>query len=115
LVGESLGDIFGLRRILALGVRGFGVASLSCSLALTIGLLVAFRTVQGVSGALLMPSSLSVTVPTFPERERGPAVGTWSAWGTIAGALGPLIAGRILAVGSWRWSSTLHWCSRACG
>jgi EmrB/QacA subfamily drug resistance transporter len=103
LLGGSLGDIFGERRIFALGVGGFGVASLLCAVAPTIGLLVAFRALQGVAGALLTPSSLAVIVSTFPERERGPAIGTWTAWGTIAGALGPLVAGGILAVGSWRW------------
>jgi EmrB/QacA subfamily drug resistance transporter len=80
-----------------------GVASVLCAIAPTIGLLVAFRAVQGVAGALLTPSSLAVIVSTFPERERGPAIGTWTAWGTIAGALGPLVAGLILNVASWRW------------
>jgi EmrB/QacA subfamily drug resistance transporter len=103
LLGGSLGDIFGERRIFALGVGGFGAASLLCALAPTIGLLVAFRALQGVAGALLTPSSLAVIVATFPERERGPAIGTWTAWGTIAGALGPLVAGAILNVASWRW------------
>jgi EmrB/QacA subfamily drug resistance transporter len=103
LLGGSLGDIFGERRIFALGVGGFGVTSLLCALAPTIGLLVAFRALQGVAGALLTPSSLAVIVSTFPERERGPAIGTWTAWGTIAGALGPLVAGAILGIGSWRW------------
>jgi EmrB/QacA subfamily drug resistance transporter len=103
LLGGSLGDIFGERRIFALGVGGFGLSSLLCALAPTIGLLVAFRALQGVAGALLTPSSLAVIVSTFPERERGPAIGAWTAWGTIAGALGPLVAGGILAVASWRW------------
>ena len=103
LLGGSLGDIFGERRIFALGVGGFGVASLLCALAPTIGVLVAFRALQGVAGALLTPSSLALIVATFPEGERGPAIGTWTAWGTIAGALGPLVAGAILGVGSWRW------------
>src|ERR1700751_1847739 len=103
LLGGSLGDIFGERRVFALGVAGFGVASLLCAIAPTIGLLVAFRALQGIAGALLTPSSLAVIVSTFPERERGPAIGTWTAWGTIAGALGPLIAGVILNVASWRW------------
>ena len=103
LLGGSLGDIFGERRIFALGVGGFGAASLLCALAPTIGLLVAFRALQGVAGALLTPSSLALIVATFPERERGPAIGTWTAWGTIAGALGPLVAGAILNVASWRW------------
>jgi EmrB/QacA subfamily drug resistance transporter len=103
LLGGSLGDIFGERRVFALGVGGFGSASLLCALAPTIGLLVAFRALQGIAGALLTPSSLAVIVSTFPERERGPAIGTWTAWGTIAGALGPLVAGLILNVASWRW------------
>ncbi|HEV2981031.1 MAG TPA: DHA2 family efflux MFS transporter permease subunit [Solirubrobacteraceae bacterium] len=103
LLGGSLGDIFGERRIFALGVGGFGVASLLCALAPSIGLLIAFRAVQGVAGALLTPSSLAVIVATFPQRERGPAIGTWTAWGTIAGALGPLVSGTILNVASWRW------------
>ncbi|HUE26861.1 MAG TPA: DHA2 family efflux MFS transporter permease subunit [Solirubrobacteraceae bacterium] len=103
LLGGSLGDIFGERRVFALGVAGFGVASLLCALAPSIGLLIAFRALQGIAGALLTPSSLAVIVATFPERERGPAIGTWTAWGTIAGALGPLVAGVILNVASWRW------------
>jgi EmrB/QacA subfamily drug resistance transporter len=103
LLGGSLGDIFGERRVFALGVGGFGAASLLCALAPSIEFLIAFRALQGVAGALLTPSSLAVIVATFPERERGPAIGTWTAWGTIAGALGPLVAGLILNVGSWRW------------
>jgi EmrB/QacA subfamily drug resistance transporter len=103
LLGGSLGDIFGERRVFALGVGGFGVCSLLCALAPSIGLLIAFRALQGVAGALLTPSSLAVIVATFPERERGPAIGTWTAWGTIAGAIGPLVAGLILNVASWRW------------
>ncbi len=103
LLGGSLGDIFGERRVFALGVGSFGVCSLLCALAPSIGLLIAFRALQGVAGALLTPSSLAVIVATFPERERGPAIGTWTAWGTIAGALGPLVAGLILNVTSWRW------------
>ena len=103
LLGGSLGDIFGERRVFAIGVAGFGATSLLCAIAPTIGLLVAFRAAQGIAGALLTPSSLAVIVSTFPERERGPAIGTWTAWGTIAGALGPLIAGAILGVASWRW------------
>ena len=103
LLGGSLGDIFGERRVFALGLGGFGACSVLCALAPSIGLLIVFRALQGVAGALLTPSSLAVIVATFPERERGPAIGTWTAWGTIAGALGPLVAGVILNVASWRW------------
>ena len=103
LLGGSLGDIFGERRVFAIGVGGFGAISLLCAAAPTIGLLVVFRALHGIAGALLTPSSLAVIVSTFPERERGSAIGTWTAWGTIAGALGPLVAGLILNVASWRW------------
>lgn len=103
LIGGSLGDIFGERRVFALGVGGFGVASVLCAIAPSIGFLIAFRALQGIAGALLTPSSLALIVATFPERERGAAIGTWTAWGTIAGALGPLVAGELLSVGSWRW------------
>ncbi|HLH15461.1 MAG TPA: DHA2 family efflux MFS transporter permease subunit [Solirubrobacteraceae bacterium] len=103
LVGGSLGDIFGERRVFALGVAGFGAASLACALAPSIGALVAARAVQGVAGALLVPSSLAVIVNTFDASERGGAIGSWTAWGAIAGVLGPLAGGELLAIASWRW------------
>jgi EmrB/QacA subfamily drug resistance transporter len=103
LIGGSLGDLYGERRVFVLGVSGFGVASLGCALAPTIGVLVAARAVQGVAGALLVPSSLAVIVNTFVQSERGKAIGTWTAWGAIAGVLGPLTGGELLALASWRW------------
>src|SRR5712691_4501114 len=74
LVGGSLGDLFGERRVFAIGVGGFGLCSLACALAPSIGVLIAARAAQGVAGALLTPSSLAVIVNTFDERERGPAI-----------------------------------------
>jgi len=103
LVGGSLGDLFGERGVFALGVSGFGVASLGCALSPTIGVLVAARAVQGVAGALLVPSSLAVIVNTFPQSERGKAIGSWTAWGAIAAVVGPLAGGELLALASWRW------------
>jgi EmrB/QacA subfamily drug resistance transporter len=103
LIGGSLGDLYGERRIFALGVGGFGLASLLCALAPTIGFLIAFRALEGVAGALLIPSSLAVIVATFPESERGGAIGTWTAFGAVAAAIGPLGGGLLLAIGSWRW------------
>ncbi|HXD53173.1 MAG TPA: DHA2 family efflux MFS transporter permease subunit [Solirubrobacteraceae bacterium] len=103
LIGGSLGDLFGERRVFALGVGGFGVASVICAAAPSIGVLVAARALQGVAGALLVPSSLAVIVNTFSETERGPAIGSWTAWGGIAGVLGPLAGGELLAIASWRW------------
>lgn len=102
LVGGSLGDLYGERRIFALGVGGFGAASLLCALAPTIELLIAARALQGVAGALLTPSALAVIVATFKESERGPAIGSWTAWGGIATVLGPLAGGEMLQITSWR-------------
>jgi EmrB/QacA subfamily drug resistance transporter len=103
LIGGSLGDIFGERRVFAIGVAGFGVTSLLCALAPTIGLLVGARALQGVAGALLTPSSLAVIATTFPDAERGAAIGTWTAFGAIASVIGPLVGGELLALASWRW------------
>ncbi len=103
LVGGSLGDLYGERRVFALGVSGFGVASALCAVSPSIGVLVAARALQGIAGALLVPSSLAVIVNTFPASERGGAIGTWTAWGAIAGVLGPLAGGELLAIASWRW------------
>jgi EmrB/QacA subfamily drug resistance transporter len=103
LIGGSLGDLYGERRVFAGGVCGFGLASLACALAPSIGALVAARAVQGVAGALLVPSSLAVIVDTFPADERGGAIGSWTAWGAIAAVLGPLAGGELLALASWRW------------
>jgi EmrB/QacA subfamily drug resistance transporter len=102
LIGGSLADLFGERRVFALGVAGFGIASVGCALAPTIGLLIACRAVQGVTSALLTPSSLAVIVATFAREERGPAIGTWTAWTGIAMVIGPLVGGELLALGSWR-------------
>jgi EmrB/QacA subfamily drug resistance transporter len=103
LVGGSLGDLYGERRTFALGVTGFGLASLACALAPSIGWLVAARAIEGMASALLTPASLAVIVNTFPESERGAAIGAWTAWGTIAVVLGPLLGGELLALASWRW------------
>src|ERR1700684_269108 len=103
LIGGSLGDLYGERRGFALGVSGVGVASLGAAVAPSIGALVAARAVQGVFGALLVPSSLAVIVNTFPASERGGAIGSWTAWGAIFGVLGPLAGGELLAIASWRW------------
>ena len=108
LIGGSLGDLYGERRIFALGVGGFGATSLLCALAPTIEVLIAARALQGVAGALLVPSALAVIVATFEEDERGPAIGSWTAWGGIATVLGPLAGGELLAIGSWRWIFLLN-------
>jgi EmrB/QacA subfamily drug resistance transporter len=104
LVGGSLGDLYGERRIFALGVGLFGVASLLCALAPTIEFLVAARAIQGATSALLTPASLALIAITYSDaKERGAAIGTWTAWGGIATVIGPLVGGWILDVTSWRW------------
>ena len=103
LIGGSLGDIFGERRVFALGVLGFGLTSLICALAPTIEILVAARALQGVAGALLTPAALAVIVANFAPDERGRAVGAWTAWGGIGTVLGPLIGGQLVDAASWRW------------
>ncbi len=103
LIGGSLGDLFGERRMFVAGVAGFGVTSLLCALAPTIELLIVARALQGVSGALLTPAALAVIVAVFPPDERGKAVGAWTAWGGIGTVLGPLIGGQLVDTASWRW------------
>jgi len=103
LIGGSLGDIFGERRVFALGVVGFGVTSLFCALAPTIETLVVARALQGVAGAALTPAALAVIVSNFAPDERGKAVGAWTAWGGIGTVLGPLIGGQLVDAASWRW------------
>lgn len=103
LIGGSLGDIYGERRVFTIGVAAFGVFSIACAAAPTIGVLLAARALQGLAGALLVPSSLAVIVATFPPQQRGAAIGAWTAWGGIASIVGPLAGGWILDNASWRW------------
>jgi EmrB/QacA subfamily drug resistance transporter len=103
LIGGSLGDLFGERRIFSLGDVGFGVTSLLCAVAPTIEVLIVGRALQGVFGALLTPAALAVIVATFDADERGGAVGTWTAWAGIGTVLGPLVGGQLVDAASWRW------------
>src|SRR3954454_19735837 len=103
LIGGSLGDLFGERRVFASGVVAFGLTSLICAAAPTIEVLVAGRALQGVAGALLTPAALAVIVATFPVEERGKAVGAWTAWGGIGVVVGRLVGGQMVDSASWRW------------
>src|SRR4051812_35600248 len=93
LVAGSLSDLYGERRVFSVGVGGFGIVSLLCSLAPSIEVLVAGRALQGVFGALLTPSALAVIVACFGPEERGAAIGSWTAWSGIAMVIGPLAGG----------------------
>jgi len=103
LVGGSLGDRLGRRRIFMIGVALFGAASVWCGLAFGIKDLIAARTVQGLGAALLVPGSLALTSANFPKRNRGRAIGTWSGFTSIAAGLGPVLGGWLVANVSWRW------------
>jgi EmrB/QacA subfamily drug resistance transporter len=102
LVGGSLGDIFGERRVFSIGVAGFGVVSVVCAVAPDIGVLIGARALQGAFGALLMPSALAVIIAAFPRAERGGAIGSWTAWSGIATVIGPLAGGYLIDTVSWR-------------
>ena len=108
LIGGSLGDIYGQRRIFTIGVGAFGVFSVACALAPTIDVLIAARALQGAAGALLTPSSLAIIVTAFPAGQRAAAIGAWTAWGGIAAMVGPLAGGVIVDNVSWRWIFALN-------
>src|ERR1700760_368142 len=102
LLGGSLGDRYGRRRVFVAGTGLFTISSLLCAVAPNAGLLVAARLVQGVGGALLTPGSLAMVESGFRPAERARAIGAWSGLGGVAGALGPLIGGLLVAAVSWR-------------
>jgi len=102
LVGGSLGDQFGRRRIFVLGLIGFAATSILCALAPTVEVLVAGRALQGIAGALLVPGSLALVASTFEGAARGKAVGTWTAWTGIAVVIGPAGGGALVEALSWR-------------
>jgi EmrB/QacA subfamily drug resistance transporter len=103
LVGGSLGDHFGRRRIFILGLAGFGVTSILCALAPNTGILIAFRGLQGLAGALLVPGSLAILTATFQGEARGRAIGTWTAWSGISTIAGPAAGGFLTETLSWRF------------
>lgn len=102
LVGGLLGDRYGRRRIFNIGVVIFALASVSCGLAANIGQLIAARAVQGIGGALLVPGSLALISSSFPEAERGKAIGTWSGFSAMTTAIGPVLGGWLVQHWSWR-------------
>ena len=103
LIGGSLGDIYGERRVFELGLVAFGACSLACALAPSIEILIAARALQGAAGALVTPSSLAIIVTAFGPAERGGAIGSWTAWGGISAVVGPLAGGLIVDQVTWRW------------
>ncbi|HWJ08395.1 MAG TPA: MFS transporter [Nocardioides sp.] len=103
LLGGSLGDRFGRRRIFVVGVVGFAVTSAACGLAPTAPFLVVARIAQGVAAALLTPGSLAMIQGSFAPADRARAIGTWSGFGSVAAAIGPFVGGWLVDAASWRW------------
>ena len=103
LIGGSLGDLYGRRKIFVAGVVLFSVASAWCGLAPNIRQLIVARGLQGIGGALLVPGSLALISANFSQQERGRAIGTWSGFTSITAAIGPVLGGWFTEYGSWRW------------
>jgi EmrB/QacA subfamily drug resistance transporter len=103
LMGGSLGDLYGRRKIFAAGVVLFSLASAWCGLAPNIVQLIVARGFQGIGGALLVPGGLALISASFPEEVRGRAIGTWSGFTAITAAIGPVLGGWFIQHGSWRW------------
>jgi EmrB/QacA subfamily drug resistance transporter len=108
LIGGSLGDRYGRRKIFVLGVIWFATASLLCGLAPSAGVLVAARALQGAGGALLTPGSLALIQASFHPDDRGRAVGLWSGFGGIGAAVGPFLGGWLVDGPGWRWVFLLN-------
>lgn len=104
LVGGSMGDLFGRRRMFLAGVTVFAAASAACGMASNIRELVTARAVQGLGAAFLVPGSLSIISASFSESERGRAIGTWSGFTAITTALGPVLGGWLIEHAGWRWA-----------
>ncbi len=102
LVGGSLGDHYGRRRVFLIGVALFAAASTWCGLAPDIHQLIIARAAQGLGAALLVPGSLAIISSSFPENERGRAIGTWSGFSAITTAIGPVVGGWLIEHLSWR-------------
>ncbi|GAA4516165.1 MFS transporter [Actinoallomurus oryzae] len=108
LLGGSLGDRFGRRRVFMIGVVWFALASALCGIAPDIGVLVAARALQGIGGALLTPGALAIIQASFSPADRSRAIGAWSGLGGVAGAIGPFLGGWLIAAAGWRWAFLLN-------
>ncbi|WP_382306280.1 DHA2 family efflux MFS transporter permease subunit [Herbiconiux sp. UC225_62] len=103
LLAGSLSDVYGRKKVLLAGLIGFGVASLACAFAPTIEFLIVARGVQGIAGALLVPSSLALILANFSGMGQGRAIGTWTAFTSVANIAGPILGGVLVDTLSWRY------------
>jgi EmrB/QacA subfamily drug resistance transporter len=108
LLGGSLGDRLGRKRVYLVGVTGFAVASLLCAVAPSIGALIAARALQGIFGALLTPGSLALITAVFAPADLGRAVGAWSGLTSMSTAIGPFLGGYLVTQASWRWAFAIN-------
>jgi len=108
LVGGSVGDLYGRRRIFLAGVAIFAVGSIWCGLVPDIHQLVAARALQGFGAAFLVPGSLAIISASFDETSRGTAIGTWSGFTAITTVIGPVLGGWLIEHASWRWAFFLN-------
>src|SRR5437660_6204592 len=102
-VGGTLGDHFGRRRIFAIGMIVFTLASIACGISPNVLFLILARAVEGIGGALMVPGSLAIISASFSQDQRGRAIGTWSGFTSIASLLGPVLGGWLVQYTSWRW------------
>jgi EmrB/QacA subfamily drug resistance transporter len=103
LVGGSLGDRWGRKRVFSIGILLFAIASAACGLAQSTSQLIAARAVQGVGAAMLVPGSLAIISASFSKEDRGRAIGTWSGFTAISAGIGPVLGGWLIENVSWRW------------
>jgi EmrB/QacA subfamily drug resistance transporter len=108
LLGGSLGDRFGRRKVFMIGVVWFALASALCGLAPSIEVLIGARALQGIGGALLTPGALAIIQASFTPADRPRAIGAWSGLGGVAGAIGPFVGGWLIATAGWRWAFLLN-------
>ncbi|MEV0383925.1 MFS transporter [Nonomuraea sp. NPDC050643] len=108
LLGGSLGDRFGRRKIFLIGVVWFAIASALCGLSPNIEFLIGARALQGIGGALLTPGSLAIIQASFVRHDRPRAVGIWSGLGGVASAIGPLLGGWLVQSAGWRWAFLIN-------
>jgi EmrB/QacA subfamily drug resistance transporter len=108
LLGGSLGDRLGRKRVYLVGVIGFALASLLCALAPSIGTLIVARALQGIAGALLTPGSLALITAIFASADLGRAVGAWSGLTSVSTAVGPFLGGYLVTQVSWRWAFAIN-------